>query len=438
MEDKIKRAFAFFLSAGGVIGIVSDVFTPVANFAGALVVPLLALTLVYALAERAQVVERALAAPQCPHAVKSLLSEYRGFPLLAGLLILTLMMVASSFITRASANEGGVVARYVPGVRELQQSLDSIGAQLAELTSATRELKKETSEDPRKELSNMGIEWTSAAFHDAVVRADFKALDLFVAGGMSLMTRMDGNPASPLYYAIARIEPNRIAVLSYFLDRGLDVNDNSVCVPDALGQDVCGNGTLLAIARAYRDEAAVDLLLGRGAEPDKVVIAMLKQSDYLARALDYYDSLPGDVFDRRAMAGCDARFGQQMAEAQLEEVLPRLTAEQVEIIRRAAAYICGEINVQPEFGPQASFRHITKSVAYDYLFLNKLSAAGYRLPSDWEPMRLPHEDRARSPEPPPLPSESLAPGEGRYAPPSSPPDSGPRPPIRFSDGIPKE
>lgn len=438
MEEKIKKAFALFLSAGGVIGIVSDVFTPVTNFAGALIVPLLGVTLFYVLAERAKLVDKALHAPRCPRMVKSLLGDYRGFPLLAGLLILTLMMVASSFITRANATDGGLVARYVPGVRELQLSIDRIGVQLAELTSVTRELKKETSEDPRKELSNMGIEWTSSAFHDAAVRADFKALDLFVAGGMPLTTRKDGNPASPLFYAIARIEPNRIALLTYFLDRGLDVNDKSICVPDVLGRGDCGDGTLLGIARAFQDEAAVDLLLARGVAPGEVVVAMQRQTDYFARAIDYYDTLLGRDIDRAPVEACDERFAQEMQKARLVDVLPRLSSAQVDVIRRAAAYVCADINVQPEFGPQVGLGFLTKATAYDYLFLNKLAAAGHPLPTGWEPVPLPHETRGRPADPAPVAPETPAPRERQSAPAPSPAEAWPRPPIRFSDGIPKE
>lgn len=478
MEEKIKKAFGFFLSVGGVIGIVSDVFTPVTNFAGALIVPLLALTLLYALAERAKLVERTLCAPNCPSAVKALLGEYRGFPLLSGLLVLTLMMVASSFITRAHADEGGVAASYIPGVRELQTSLDRIGMQLAELTSATRELKKETSDDPRKELSNMGIEWTSAAFHDAVVRGDFKALDLFIAGGMPLTTRKDGNPASPLYYALARNEPNRVAMLEYFLDRGLDVNDRSICVPEALGTRDCGNGTLLAIARAYLDEPAFDLLLARGADPQEIATAALRSTDYYRRSIDYYDSLRGREIDPAPVEACDRQFDQEMRKARLVDFLPRLTEDQVALIRRGAAYVCADINVQPEYGPNVGFGFITKVQAFDFLFLAKVELAGHSLPTSWDAVPLPHELPGAAPSAPTTPTgrsagetsaSPAAPLPTGILPSGSDPDVRPpleswrswspydalgipepsstqapasqegeaRPPVKFSDGIPK-
>ena len=45
-------------------------------------------------------------------------------------------------------------------------------------------VKKETSDDPRKELANSGIQWTEERFKESLVSCDLKTAKLFVQGGM--------------------------------------------------------------------------------------------------------------------------------------------------------------------------------------------------------------------------------------------------------------
>lgn len=53
-----------------------------------------------------------------------------------------------------------------------------------EISDVIKDTKKETSEDPRKELANIGVNWDRGNYREALYGADVKTLDLFIKGGM--------------------------------------------------------------------------------------------------------------------------------------------------------------------------------------------------------------------------------------------------------------
>jgi hypothetical protein len=97
-------------------------------------------------------------------------------------------------------------------------------------TSAIRDqlggLKHETSEDPRKELANIGIQWTTGAFVEALETGDARAVSLFLKGGMSAETQHNG--ASAVLYILQPTLPDPIPMLQLLVDSGYDPNANLV------------------------------------------------------------------------------------------------------------------------------------------------------------------------------------------------------------------
>lgn len=101
------------------------------------------------------------------------------------------------FSSHAKAGKGGIAASAVPAVASLQSSiLDELKENTAEQRRTTAAVvhvgdvvKRETSENPRKELQNRGVSWTHQNFSDAILNHDTETLDLFVAGG----TRLESN-----------------------------------------------------------------------------------------------------------------------------------------------------------------------------------------------------------------------------------------------------
>lgn len=77
-------------------------------------------------------------------------------------------------------------------ITESANRIDDAATNLEQSSSAIKsmdkkldDVKKETSNDPMKELANRGISWTSASFGDAIKRNDTKTVKLFLEGGMS-------------------------------------------------------------------------------------------------------------------------------------------------------------------------------------------------------------------------------------------------------------
>lgn len=96
-------------------------------------------------------------------------------------------------------------------IPELQQLRAEVGA-----------LKRETSDDPRKELANMGVLWTEEAFYNAIRQGDRRTVDLFVAGHMSTVTPDAQGRSLPIVLALN--ETNVGEMLDVLVEGGLDVN----------------------------------------------------------------------------------------------------------------------------------------------------------------------------------------------------------------------
>lgn len=120
------------------------------------------------------------------------------------------------FSSHARADKGGIAASVVPAVADLQASiLDELKRNTAEqkhTTAAVIQLgavvKRETSDNPRKELQNRGVAWTHQNFSEAIVNHDTATLDLFIAGGMHLESQ--GIEKFPVGY-FSRIGDNSVA-----------------------------------------------------------------------------------------------------------------------------------------------------------------------------------------------------------------------------------
>src|SRR5262249_50915199 len=89
------------------------------------------------------------------------------------------------------------------------------------MKEAVGSLKKETSDDPRKELANIGVTWSGNTFLDAVRSGDLRALKLFVAGGVPMET--PSPQGRTLAAMLANNDTNPSAVLDVLVKGGLDV-----------------------------------------------------------------------------------------------------------------------------------------------------------------------------------------------------------------------
>jgi len=136
--------------------------------------------------------------------IETLMPNYWYWPTLSSLLLAIAVMSSSLLLTNEVNNKAGnqkigyLASQFslVEGMQQqlhiineslvvINEKLDTIEINTAETTSEVKKLKKETSDNPRKELANLAVAWTGVAFGEAVLNSDLQVVRLFIRGGMS-------------------------------------------------------------------------------------------------------------------------------------------------------------------------------------------------------------------------------------------------------------
>ncbi len=189
----------------GTIGAILDFLTPLGSYVYGLIAVLLGLTILSALCSRNNLLVEKIKSftSFAPDYIKSELVElwqpdsavFWKKGLFQVLLFLTALSVCAAVY--AQNNPKGFLATKIETVADLQSSLGLINSKLDDISVKQDKLiegvdivnkkldlvKKETSNDPRKELSNLGVAWDSESFWDALIRNDLKVASLFIDGG---------------------------------------------------------------------------------------------------------------------------------------------------------------------------------------------------------------------------------------------------------------
>lgn len=108
-------------------------------------------------------------------------------------LVFSVVTAAIGAKSSVLSQQGGILGTTVPAVSNLQDSMGLLQKSIqiqGETRDALKELsekvKKETSNNPRKELANRGIEWTDHAMRQAMNKRDLETVNLFLDGGYDL------------------------------------------------------------------------------------------------------------------------------------------------------------------------------------------------------------------------------------------------------------
>jgi hypothetical protein len=107
-------------------------------------------------------------------------------------------------------------------VAVVHNEVAAVHNEVQSITKVLETTKKETSDDPRKELANLGVTWTADNFLEAVKTGDMRTLHLFVAGGMSPVQAV--SQGRPLPVMLALNTSNPAEVVAALVAGGLDVN----------------------------------------------------------------------------------------------------------------------------------------------------------------------------------------------------------------------
>jgi len=102
---------------------------------------------------------------------------------------ISVLIVGLGAYSKAKAETGGILASQFESVAALQRNLLGIQMDLQDIKQTLANVKQETSSDPRKELVNLGIQFTENDFDKAVAQNDVRALALFVQARITLNER---------------------------------------------------------------------------------------------------------------------------------------------------------------------------------------------------------------------------------------------------------
>ncbi|WP_428515253.1 hypothetical protein [Roseovarius sp.] len=186
MKALLASSFTRFLSVGTALTLFLDLAQPLFPFAMTAFISFLGLTLILLGLQSIKMAREA---------------AHRLLPFTTIMMVLSLgLWMSQSFVQ--NADENGVLASKVPAFQNMQNQMTQLidtNVRIADATEniaetssrtakATENLannaKKETSADPRKELSNIGLPWGEQNFWKALSSNDTRALQLFMNSGL--------------------------------------------------------------------------------------------------------------------------------------------------------------------------------------------------------------------------------------------------------------
>lgn len=134
-----------------------------------------------------------------------------------------LIAVAFMVFQMATGSTGnGALASVVPQLQPLQNTLLGMDAKLDEINSKLDNIKKETSDDARKELQNIGVSWSGENYLNAVKDGDHRVVTLFLQAGMRSETAKSEGRTMPIMLGLNTFNPDEM--LDLLLKYKLDIN----------------------------------------------------------------------------------------------------------------------------------------------------------------------------------------------------------------------
>lgn len=218
------RDAGLFSLAGAAISFVSDVlavFGPILTWLLLGVFVLLVMVLVFNIAllvPRAVTEIKDPLPPPLPLAADTTL--FLAITFLFSLGTFVGQVVAGRNKTPEDMNAQGFYAKLVPTIASVQKSLGGVERDIGDIKETLKKVKLETSDDPRKELANLGVAWSGDNYLRAVKDGDERTVRLFLAGGINPQTTDSQGRSLPIMIASNKHNPD--AVLDLLVAAGLN------------------------------------------------------------------------------------------------------------------------------------------------------------------------------------------------------------------------
>lgn len=218
-------------------------------------------------------------------------SAYLG----SGLFVLSSIL----YFYQASSEDSmqkGLIASQISQFESLQISLGLMDKRLASIDEHTEsidrkvgDLKKETSEDPRKELANLGLMWSGKNFHSSIMGNDKKTIEMYFRGGMQLYANYDDgySDSSILLDIIFKQPKGWDTTLEMAHAYGYDFNDEIFHFYGARASAIYNPPLYIALINKKYKVAEKLVSLGADADisKDKIQVLMAEQEKIAATKL---------------------------------------------------------------------------------------------------------------------------------------------------------
>lgn len=148
------------------------------------------------------------------------------------------IFVLSSFLFfyqgKIDVNNIGLMASSIPELSRFQESLGMVGESIERIDKSVSSIdykmdnvKKESSDDPQKELANLGVPWTDNAYAQALLRSDIKVIDLFLRAGWNPKSGYDNGSAIGNYIWLGDMSDSSKVnkVIKMMLDHGISFRE---------------------------------------------------------------------------------------------------------------------------------------------------------------------------------------------------------------------
>lgn len=234
------KVFGVVLSTGSVAGAVNDLFSPLLSISGYAIAACLLLIAFSLCALAIPAIGSALAKIPVSDGIHEFFENYWAKPIIVGLIVLSTVLMLASFFTQRNSDNNGLLAATFPSLAVFQEELGIVNVKLSEISQNTNRaatgiesidkkadnFKREVSEDPQKELSNMGVPWTNDGFGQALLRNDTRVVSLFLAAGWNLTSDFGEGNAIGHYVARGDMSnPSRVEdIFDMLVRHGLSVN----------------------------------------------------------------------------------------------------------------------------------------------------------------------------------------------------------------------
>jgi hypothetical protein len=170
---------------------------------------------------------------------------------------LVLQRSTQATVERAAGDIAVAAADVRSSSASIETSASSIQRTGQDIERGLAGVRRETSEDPRKELSNLSVPWTAERFLEAVTNGDQRIIQLFLQGGMEPTTRYSG--CTVIWYAVGRGMSRARQTLDLFVAAGFDINALLPCSPSASSGDLSAN--IFSTSIMYRNAEVTEALL---------------------------------------------------------------------------------------------------------------------------------------------------------------------------------